>query len=117
MKIARDAKVRNLILFHHDPDSPDKVVDGFLSAARQEFPATWAATEGMSISLSERGVAVEMKETRLGIRRRLRFAAVVSGQTEDGRPFEEKATVRDISLQELTWRCIAGRGCSLKCAW
>ncbi len=99
VKIAREAKVRNLILFHHDPDSPDKVVDGFLSAARQEFPATWAATEGMSISLSERGVAVDMKETRIGIRRRLRFAATVSGQTEDGRPFEEKATVRDISLQ------------------
>jgi phosphoribosyl 1,2-cyclic phosphodiesterase len=99
VKIAREAKVRNLILFHHDPDSPDKVVDGFLSAARQEFPATWAATEGMSISLSERGVAVDMKETRLGIRRRLRFAATVSGQTEDGRPFEEKAVVRDISLQ------------------
>jgi phosphoribosyl 1,2-cyclic phosphodiesterase len=99
VKIAREAKVRNLILFHHDPDSPDKVVDGFLSAARQEFPATWAATEGMSISLSERGVAVEMKETRTGIRRRLRFAATVSGQTEDGRPFEEKAVVRDISLQ------------------
>ncbi|HEY4948769.1 MAG TPA: MBL fold metallo-hydrolase [Candidatus Acidoferrales bacterium] len=99
VKIAREAKVRNLILFHHDPDSPDKVVDGFLSAARQEFPATWAATEGMSISLSERGVAVDMKETRMGIRRRLRFAATVSGQTEDGRPFEEKAVVRDISLQ------------------
>ena len=99
VKIAREAKVRNLILFHHDPDSPDKVVDGFLSAARQEFPATWAATEGMSISLSERGVAVDMKETRLGIRRRLRFAATVSGQTEDGSPFEEKAMVRDISLQ------------------
>src|SRR5580698_11111887 len=41
VKIAREAKVGNLILFHHDPDSPDKVVDGFLSAARQEFPATW----------------------------------------------------------------------------
>jgi len=99
VKIAREAKVRNLVLFHHDPDSPDKVVDGFLSAARQEFPATWAATEGMSISLSDRGVAVEMKETRTGIRRRLRFSAIISGQTEDGRPFEEKATVRDISLQ------------------
>ncbi|MGB8541068.1 MAG: MBL fold metallo-hydrolase [Candidatus Acidiferrales bacterium] len=99
VKIARDAKVRNLILFHHDPDSQDKVVDGFLSAARQEFPATWAATEGMSITMSERGVNVEMRETRLGQRRRLRFSAVVSGQSEDGKNFEEKATVRDMSLQ------------------
>jgi phosphoribosyl 1,2-cyclic phosphodiesterase len=99
VKVARDAKVRNLVLFHHDPDSSDKVVDGFLSAARQEFPATWAATEGMSITLSERGVNVAIRESRLGLRRRLRFAATVSGLTEDGRPFEEKATVRDLSLQ------------------
>ena len=99
VKIAREAKVRNLVLFHHDPDSSDKVVDGFLSAARQEFPATWAATEGMSITMSERGVNVAIRESRLGLRRRLRFAATISGLTDDGKPFEEKATVRDLSLQ------------------
>ena len=99
VKIARDAKVRNLLLFHHDPDSSDKTVDGFLSAARQEFPGTWAATEGMSVTLSERGVDVALRESRIGQRRRLRFAATVTGQTEDGAKFEEKATVRDISLQ------------------
>ena len=47
VKIARESKVRNLILFHHDPDSSSRMVDGFLSAARQEFPSTWAAMEGM----------------------------------------------------------------------
>ena len=99
VKLAREAKVRNLILFHHDPDSSDKIVDGFLSAARQELPSTWAATEGMAINFSERGVNVAMRETRMGQRRRLRFAATVSGQAEDGTQFEEKATVRDISLQ------------------
>ena len=99
VKIAREAKVRNLVLFHHDPDSSSRTVDGFLSAARQEFPATWAAMEGMSITLSERGVDVALPESRLGQRRRLRFAATVSGQSEDGAPFEEKATVRDLSLQ------------------
>jgi phosphoribosyl 1,2-cyclic phosphodiesterase len=99
VKIARDAKIRNLVLFHHDPDSKDKTVDGFLSAARQEFPATWAATEGMNITLSDRGVAIEMRESRAGQRRRLRFGATVSGQAVDGTAFEEKATVRDISLQ------------------
>lgn len=99
VKTARDARVRNLVLFHHDPDSKDKTVDGYLSAARQEFPATWAATEGMNISLSDRGVAVDMREARAGQRRRLRFGATVSGQAVDGTSFEEKATVRDISLQ------------------
>jgi hypothetical protein len=99
VKIAREAKVRNLILFHHNPDSSDNVVDGFLSAARQEFPATWAAAEGMSVTLNERGVDVALRESRLAPRRRLRFNAIVSGQCEDGGLFEEKATVRDLSLQ------------------
>jgi phosphoribosyl 1,2-cyclic phosphodiesterase len=99
VKIARESKVRNLVLFHHSPDSSDNVVDGFLSAARQEFPATWAAAEGMTLTLSERGVDIALRETRLAPRRRLRFDAVVSGQSEDGVAFEEKAMVRDLSLQ------------------
>jgi phosphoribosyl 1,2-cyclic phosphodiesterase len=99
VKIAREAKVGNLVLFHHDPESSDKTLDGFLSAARQEFPATWAATEGMSITLSERGVNVALRESRHGQRRRLRFMATVSGRSEDGVAFKEKATVRDLSLQ------------------
>jgi len=100
--------VRNLILFHHDPDSSDRVVDGFLSAARQEFPATWAAAEGMSVHLSNRGVSVSMRETRLGQRRRLRFNAVVSGHLDDGTPFQEKAMVRDLSLQGA-YLCLKNR--------
>jgi phosphoribosyl 1,2-cyclic phosphodiesterase len=98
VKLARQVKAQNLFLFHHDPDSSDKMVDGFLYAARQEFPATWAAMEGMSLSLTAKGVDVTVKESRLGQRRRLRFAATVSGITDDGSSFEEKATVRDISL-------------------
>jgi hypothetical protein len=55
--------------------------------------------EGMSATLSERGVDVALPESRLGQRRRLRFAVTVSGQTVDGVSFEEKATLRDISMQ------------------
>jgi phosphoribosyl 1,2-cyclic phosphodiesterase len=99
VKVARETNVRNLILFHHDPDSSSRMVDGFLSAARQEFPCTWAAMEGMSIHLGERGAEVSLPESRLGQRRRLKFSALVTGQTEDGTPFEERATLRDISLQ------------------
>jgi phosphoribosyl 1,2-cyclic phosphodiesterase len=108
VKIARESKARNLILFHHDPDSSDAAVDGFLSAARQEFPATWAATEGMSVTMSERGVGVTMRESRIGQRRRLRFSATVQGQSEDGIAFEEKATVRDLSLQGA-YLCLTNR--------
>jgi phosphoribosyl 1,2-cyclic phosphodiesterase len=99
VKIARECRVRNLVLFHHDPDSTDRGVDGFLSAARQEFPSTWAAAEGMAITMDDHGVDVAMRESRIGQRRRLRYTATVSGQTEDGKSFEEQATVRDISIQ------------------
>lgn len=99
VKVAREAEVRHLVLFHHDPDSSSRTIDGFLSAARQEFPATWAAMEGMSINLSERGVNLKLPDARLGQRRRLRFSATVSGLCDDGSAFEEKATVRDLSIQ------------------
>jgi len=108
VKIARETKVKNLVLFHHDPDSSSATVDGFLSAARQEFPSTWAAMEGMSISLTERGSDIVLPEARLGQRRRLCFAATVSGLKEDGTPFEEKATVRDISVQGA-YLCLSSR--------
>ncbi len=99
VKVARDARVKNLVLFHHNPDSSDNIVDGFLSAARHEFPTTWAAAEGMCLTLSDRGVDVSLRESRLAPRRRLRFNALVSGQSDEGRLFEEKAVVRDLSLQ------------------
>lgn len=98
VKVARESKVANLVLFHHDPDSSDRTIDGYLSAARQEFPATWAATEGMSINLSERGIEIKLRESRVGLRRRLRFTATVNGLNEDGKKFEERAVVRDLSL-------------------
>jgi phosphoribosyl 1,2-cyclic phosphodiesterase len=99
VKIARECKVRNLILFHHDPDSSSNTVDGFLSAARQEFPSTWAAMEGMTVTLNGRGAEVTLPESRLGQRRRMRLSATVCGQAEDGTAFEEKAIVREVSLQ------------------
>jgi phosphoribosyl 1,2-cyclic phosphodiesterase len=99
VKIARECKVRNLILFHHDPDSSSNTVDGFLSAARQEFSSTWAAMEGMTVTLNGRGAEITLPESRLGQRRRMRLSATVCGQAEDGTAFEEKATLREVSLQ------------------
>lgn len=108
VKIARESKVRNLVLFHHDPDSTSRMIDGFLSAARQEFPATWAAMEGMVVTLSDRGIGMSLPKSRLGQRRRLRCEALVKGISEDGRAFEERATVRDLSLQGA-YLCLKSR--------
>ena len=46
---ARAARVRNLILFHHHPDHTDDDLDAILRVARDEFPATEIAREGMTI--------------------------------------------------------------------
>ncbi len=99
VKVAREAKAQNLVLFHHDPDSSDRTVDGYLQAARQEFRSSWAATEGMMLTLGEKGLDVTLRETRIGQRRPVEFDVTVTGSSADGRPFEEKATLRDLSLQ------------------
>ena len=57
VKVAKESNVKNLILFHHDPDSSDKTVDSFLAAARRVFPNTLAAAEGMILNLTERGMS------------------------------------------------------------
>jgi phosphoribosyl 1,2-cyclic phosphodiesterase len=51
VKIARAAGVKRLILFHHDPDQDDESVRRKEQRARELFPATDAAREGMTISV------------------------------------------------------------------
>ena len=53
VRIAQECNVKKLILFHHDPDSDDAYVDGLVMRARQEFPNTWGANEGLTISLPD----------------------------------------------------------------
>jgi phosphoribosyl 1,2-cyclic phosphodiesterase len=50
-RVAREAGVRRLILFHHDPDRSDEQLDGFVASARREFENTFAASEGWQMSI------------------------------------------------------------------
>jgi len=54
VKVAREAGAKTLVLFHHDPDSTDRMVDGLLRQAREEFDSVFAASEGMVINLAPR---------------------------------------------------------------
>jgi phosphoribosyl 1,2-cyclic phosphodiesterase len=101
VKIAREAGAKTLVLFHHDPDSTDRMVDGLLRQAREEFDSVFAASEGMTISLGSRDGKVEahMPVTRTALRREAQFRARVSGITEGGHNFEEETVVRDLALQ------------------
>ncbi|MCP5007837.1 MAG: MBL fold metallo-hydrolase, partial [Planctomycetes bacterium] len=51
VKIARNAKVKKLILFHHDSSHDDGFVDMLERQAQKEFRESYAAFEGMEIIL------------------------------------------------------------------
>jgi phosphoribosyl 1,2-cyclic phosphodiesterase len=101
VKAARDSGAKTLVLFHHDPDSTDRMVDSILRQAREEFDSVFAASEGMVITLGAPGEPVQahMPGTRTALRREAQFHAKVCGLTEGGKPFEEETVVRDLSLQ------------------
>jgi hypothetical protein len=101
VRVAREAGAKTLVLFHHDPDSTDRMVDSLLRMAREEFESVFAASEGMVITLGGAGEKIEahMPGTRTALRREAQFRARVCGLTEGGHPFEEETVVRDLSLQ------------------
>jgi hypothetical protein len=101
VRVAREAGAKTLVLFHHDPDSTDRMVDSLLKRAREEFDSVFAASEGMVITLGApgEGVQAHMPGTRTALRREAQFRAKVSGLTEGGKAFEEDTMVRDLSLQ------------------
>lgn len=50
--IASETGAKRLVLFHHDPDHSDFMLDDLLLAAKRRFPSTVAAFEGMELDLS-----------------------------------------------------------------
>jgi ribonuclease BN (tRNA processing enzyme) len=48
-RIANECNVKNLLLFHHDPDHDDALVDDLVEKARKEFTSTIGAAEGMAL--------------------------------------------------------------------
>ena len=46
-RVARDANVKRLVLFHHHPDHDDEALVRIVEHARAEFPNTQAAVEGL----------------------------------------------------------------------
>jgi len=96
--VAMAAGVRNLVLFHHDPESTDQIVDARLREARQQFESAWAAAEGMVMDLADGKVEVTLRNSRTGLRRDAQLLARVTGIGRDGKPFTEETTVHDLSL-------------------
>lgn len=98
VRIAAEAGVKNLVLFHHDPDSTDKSVDAILREARGKFANVWAAAEGMVMTLGQEHLDVVIPTVREGLRRDAHFHARVTGLTDSGRAFEEETVISDLTL-------------------
>jgi phosphoribosyl 1,2-cyclic phosphodiesterase len=101
VQVAREVGAKTLVLFHHDPDSTDRMLDAVLRQAREEFDSVFAASEGMVITLGAPGEPVEahMPGSRTALRREAQFRARVCGVTDGGHPFQEDTVVKDLSLQ------------------
>jgi phosphoribosyl 1,2-cyclic phosphodiesterase len=99
VRLAEAAGIRQLVLFHHDPDSSDKNVDEILRQAQGEFEHVCAAAEGMMLEVHPGQVVVKMPTTREITRSKTHLPVLVAGCTLDGKSFEEEALVRDLGIQ------------------
>ncbi|MCX6617586.1 MAG: MBL fold metallo-hydrolase [Acidobacteria bacterium] len=97
--IAREAGVKTLVLFHHDPDHNDAMIDSIVHEAAREFPGVLAAAEGLEIDLSGEQTAIRMPaERRAGDRRLVHLPLVVEGRRADGLSFVEHTILENLSL-------------------
>ena len=50
-RLAREASVQTLVLFHHDPAHDDQTLEGILKQSRKRFENTLTAREGLELTL------------------------------------------------------------------
>ena len=51
VNVVMESGAKELILYHHDPDHTDSVIDTVVANARDYYPKVRAAAEGMEIEL------------------------------------------------------------------
>jgi len=60
VELAREAQVEHLLLFHHDPEASDEVLNERQFLAQERFPHTIVAREGLKIPLHQKREAIEV---------------------------------------------------------
>ena len=105
VKIARECKVKQLLLYHHEPEHDDLFVDGLIEAARKEFPGTAGAREGLTIDLSMDSAKLAMsaleEERRTEHRYILKIPAELEWSNAEGKNEKSMGLVRDVSRNGL----------------
>jgi phosphoribosyl 1,2-cyclic phosphodiesterase len=101
VRIAQQCNVKKLILFHHDPDSDDAYVDGLVINARREFPSTWGANEGLTISIPDGAISNDKQiggsERRVDRRYQVELPLRVKWRDREGNACEADGVAKDIS--------------------
>lgn len=97
ISLARDAGVKNLVLFHHDPFRADADVDELLAQAREKFPSCYAAAEGMVIEITAGKIKVGSRGSRVSPRTPLYLPVQVEA-TEAGQPVRAEGRLQNISF-------------------
>ena len=101
VNIATEAKVKQLVLFHHDPDHSDNFLETIVSETQKFFPNVVAAWEGLEINL-ERGQHLQppdASERRASNREPFQIPLLVQGKGKDGSPFAEHTTLENLSIR------------------
>jgi hypothetical protein len=100
-RIARECGVKQLVLFHHDPDNDDAFVDGLVERARQEFPQVRGAAEGLEFVLPQGDVRqaefAEGRDRRRDRRYRLQLPMRLALRGPGGERVKAEGFARDVS--------------------
>lgn len=104
-RVARDSGSKRLILFHHDPDSDDNIVDGLIARAREEFSNVVGSAEGLELDLPQghekRKFSVAASERRYDRRLPVSVPVLVRWVRPDGVLMQASAWVRNASTSGL----------------
>lgn len=96
--IARAARVKNLVLFHHEPFRSDEELDHLVHQARRLFPHTWAAAEGMILEVTRKGIQVSCRNCRLSQRSAIHAPVRIEAR-HNGTLVRHQARLQNMSLQ------------------
>jgi phosphoribosyl 1,2-cyclic phosphodiesterase len=106
-RIAQECRVKQLLLFHHDPDSDDAYIDGLVGKARREFPCTHAAAEGLELDLSTGEVlswgSAQGADRRTERRYRLEMPLRVEWREPTGEVKKTQGLAQDISSSGISF--------------
>ncbi len=99
--ISHESGVKQLVLFHHDPDSDDNYIDRLVTLAEQEFPMVVGASEELEFDLASgevRGVRPpKAGERRVDRRYQIELPVRVGWLKANGEVQHTEGLTRDIS--------------------